>query len=533
MPPFFSDSRFYIYGPPGAGKSTLGKALADALELPFTDLDQAITTQAGMDIPAIFSSLGENAFRKLESDALVAASKAERGVIALGGGALLSTENRVFVESAGQVVCLQAAPDELERRLASEAAGRPLLGAGADWREKLRGLLARRAEHYASFKLQLETSSLDLKNAAWQLQVLLGGFRVGGMKADYDVRVISGGLDRLGSALAVRGMQGPVALVCDANVAPLYAPRAADSLREAGFILRVCTIPSGEEHKRLETIATLWGEFLQAGLERSSTVVALGGGVTGDMAGFAAATYLRGVRWVGVPTTLLSMVDASLGGKTGFDLPQGKNLVGAFYPPSLVLADPQLLATLPEGELRSGMAEVIKHGILADPGLYERCAGGWEALRGPDPTHPDWDETVRRAMAVKIRVIQIDPYEKGIRATLNLGHTLGHAIEAASGYTLRHGEAVAIGTVAVARLAVEEGYCAAELPQQFAAVFQQLGLPVEIPSALNRQAFLTALKADKKRAGGKVRFAVPFEIGHVEAGIVIERDFTTLLPEAL
>jgi 3-dehydroquinate synthase len=340
-------------------------------------------------------------------------------------------------------------------------------------------------------------------------------------------------LDHIGQALSARGLKGPVALVCDSNVLPLYAPRAETALRASGYTVRICPVPAGEGHKNLETIASLWGEFLQTGLERGSTVVALGGGVTGDMAGFAAATYLRGVHWAAVPTTLLSMVDASLGGKTGFDLPQGKNLVGAFHPPSLVLADPQLLCSLSEGELRSGMAEVVKHGILADTTLFERCAGGWEALRGPDALNPDWEETVRRAMAVKVRVIQADPYEQGIRAMLNLGHTLGHAIEAASGFALRHGEAVAIGTVAVARLALEEGYCDADLPERFVSVFHGLGLPVEIPPHLDRDIFLTALRADKKRVDGKVRFAVPFAVGKVEAGIVIERDFTQLLPEAV
>jgi shikimate kinase / 3-dehydroquinate synthase len=352
------------------------------------------------------------------------------------------------------------------------------------------------------------------------------------MKNGYDVRVIPGGLKTVGGALRARGLKGPVAMVCDESLVSLYAPMVQTSLEQAGYTVNLCPIPSGEAFKTIETITSLWARFATAKLERGSTVVALGGGVTGDLAGYAASAFLRGVNWVGLPTTLLSMVDASLGGKTGFDLPQGKNLVGAFYPPSLVLADPQVLASLPEGEVRSGIAEVVKHGVIADPVLYERCAAGWTALRGPDASQPDWTATVRRAMAVKIKVIKVDPFEQSVRASLNLGHTLGHAFEAASNYKLRHGEAVAIGMVAVARLAEKEELCPPGLAGQIQSVLDGLGLPTEIPSGLDPEVYLTALKLDKKRADGKVRFAVPVQIGEVQTGIVLDTNFATLLPEA-
>jgi 3-dehydroquinate synthase len=529
----FSDSRFFLYGPPGVGKSTLGKAFAAALELDFFDLDEQITAAAGTDIPSIFASHGEDRFREMEGQALRSIAENQRCVIALGGGALLSRENRNYADLIGRVVCLQANTNTLVRRLEYESGARPLLGADPGWRDRLIALVDKRRDHYASFSRRLDTSHMEPAEALRQLEVVLGSFRVSGMGQAYDVRVLPGGLDHLGGAIATRNFKGPVAIVCDQNIFDLYARRAENALKDAGFSVRVCVIPAGEENKNINTVNSLWSQYLQTGLERGSTVVALGGGVVGDLAGFAAATYLRGLRWVAVPTSLLAMVDASLGGKTGFDLPEGKNLVGSFHPPSLVLADPKLLVSLPEGELRSGMAEVIKHGIIADPALFMRCAGGWDSVRGPDATQPDWDETVRRAMAVKIRVIQDDPYEQNIRATLNLGHTLGHAIEAASGYHLRHGEAVAIGTVAIARIAALEGYCTPELAEEFVRVFQALHLPVEIPPGLNRQAFHTALYADKKRAGGKIRFAIPYHVGRVEPGISIERDFTSLLPEAI
>jgi shikimate kinase / 3-dehydroquinate synthase len=528
-----SDSLFFIYGPPGSGKSTIARQMAEALDLPFIDLDIEIQSSAGMDIPAIFAAEGEAGFRTREAQAIRDASANGRGVIALGGGALLSKENRAFVETNGQVLCLTADPQDLLERLDKEAHLRPLLGGGAGWKDRLTNLLNVRSEHYASFTNILNTSPLMPEEAAWQAGILFGAFHVSGMKNAYDIRVIPGGLDSLGKMLTERGLKGPIGLVCDEHILPIYATRVETSLKNAGYAVQVCPIPSGEDHKTLETVSSLWTQFLTAGLERGSTVISLGGGVTGDLAGFAAATYLRGITWVAVPTSLLAMVDASLGGKTGFDLPQGKNLVGAFHPPSLVLADPRVLLSLPQDEIRSGMAEVVKHGIINDPALFELCSHGWNAVRGSDPHNPDWNQVVRRAIAVKVRVIQIDPFEKNIRASLNLGHTLGHAFEAASDYRLRHGEAVAIGILAVTRLAEERSLCNVGLSGCIEDALRALDLPTEIPTGLNRSVFLNALKLDKKRVDGQVRFAIPQKIGEIVVGIPLALNFAVLLKEAL
>jgi len=255
---------------------------------------------------------------------------------------------------------------------------------------------------------------------------------------------------------------------------------------------------------------------VQAGVERSGTVIALGGGVVGDLAGFAAAVFLRGVHWVTLPTSLLAMVDASMGGKTGCDLPQGKNLVGAFHPPSLVLADPQLLKTLPETELRNGMAEVLKHAILGDADLFEHCSSGWPALR------QELDPVVRQAMAVKLRIIQEDPYERGERASLNLGHTLGHALEQASDFRLKHGEGVAIGTLAAARLAEQLGLAQAGLSATIEVALDRLGLPTRLPPGLERERILSAMMLDKKRMSGKLRLVLPIRIGACRWGVEID-----------
>ena len=501
----------YIYGPPGSGKSTLGKRLAEALRLPFYDLDEIIVVNAGLSIPDIFATEGESGFRTHERNALRHVLENSKGVTALGGGALLDSENRSLVESTGLVLCLFASFESLLTRSNTQEGERPLLI--GDTAQRLRSLLAQRAEHYASFARRLDTEVLSLEQAVWEAQITLGRFHVSGMGQGYDVQVIPAGLASLGNALASRGLIGPIALVSDSNVAPLHAEAARESLKKEGFTVAEIVIPAGEKYKQMQTAMNLWDRFIEVGLERGSTVVALGGGVVGDLAGFTAATYLRGVRWVAVPTSLLAMVDASLGGKTGADLPQGKNLVGAFHPPALVLADPETLSTLPVDEQRNGLAEVVKHGVLADPVLFAMCSQGLDNLQA------DWDTVVRRAMAVKVHVIEEDPYEKARRASLNLGHTLGHAIELASGYELKHGEAVAIGMVAAVRLAYKRGFAAQDLVSEVEMVLKGLGLPIEIPPGLDTQQVLSAMQRDKKRAKGFARLVLPVDIGEVRWGV--------------
>jgi 3-dehydroquinate synthase len=246
--------------------------------------------------------------------------------------------------------------------------------------------------------------------------------------------------------------------------------------------------------------------------------VALGGGVVGDLAGFAAATYMRGIPWVVLPTSLLAMVDSSIGGKTGLDLPLGKNLAGAFHAPSLVLADPQLLATLPEIELKNGLAEIVKHGVIADSDLFDLCGSGLEVVS------QRLEEIVRLAMAVKVKFIQADPYEHGIRAALNFGHTLGHAIEKGSGYDIRHGEAVSIGMVYETRLSEKIGIARTGLVKEISGVLRGLGLPVDIPAGVDRDQLISDMQFDKKKMDGLIRFALPVEIGEIKTGVVVSKE---------
>jgi shikimate kinase/3-dehydroquinate synthase len=497
-------SHIFLYGPPGTGKSTVGKILAQNLFLPFVDLDQVIEAKANLPIGKIMKQQGESAFRSLETSTLIDLEDEVESVVALSAGALLREENRIFAENNGKVILLTAEFDTLVERLQNDSVKRPLLK--GNLQEKLTSLLEKWNEHYNSFPVIVHAENASADQNAQQVQIVLGRHHLSAM-GDYDVIVQS--VEQIGNLFHERGLQNPI-IVTDENVLKFHAEKVAVALRKSGFNPNVLTVPAGETHKKLETISDLWKSFLENELDRKSTVIALGGGVIGDLSGFAASTYMRGINWVTVPTTLLSMVDASIGGKTGIDLPEGKNLIGSFYPPKLALADPQLLHTLPEAELISGIAEVVKHGIISDPELFSLCT------RGLDWVKKNLEEIVKRAMAVKIKIIEEDPYEKGLRAVLNYGHTVGHAVELVSKFSIRHGEAIAIGMVAEAKYAVRIGVAAKSVEEAIVESLKALGLPIDIPKEMRREEIIRAMRADKKKNVNTVRFALPVEIGKIK-----------------
>ncbi len=430
---------------------------------------------------------------------------------------------RRLAESSGEVVFLDADISTLIERIYAEPAQRPLVA--GDIVGRLKTILEIRKAHYESFKLRITNIGQTAEATASDIQRLLGYFHVHNPGSGYDVVTQNGGLDRLGEMLREHDIGKTIVVVADSNVSPLYGERIVGSIRRAGFKAHILTIQAGEHYKTLETISSLLHGFLEAGLDRNSTVVGLGGGVTGDLSGFAASLFLRGIPWVGVPTSVLAMVDSSLGGKTGCDLPEGKNLIGAFHFPRLVLSDPQTLSTLPDEEVRSGLGEVVKHGVVGDQVLFQLCGMGFDAVKARLP------EIIRRGIAVKIRIIEADPLEHGQRATLNFGHTVGHALETASGYRLRHGEAISIGMVAEARLAERLELAETGLSETIKETLMSLGLPVEIPPELQNTDVLRALWFDKKKDKGVIRFALPASIGKVHFGIEV-KDLNLIMEEA-
>ena len=362
------------------GKTSVGREVARRLGRRFVDMDAEIEARAGRPIPRIFAEDGEAEFRRMEAALISELSRQTNLVIATGGGALVDSANRATMARSGTIICLTCDAEDIVRRVAAQGNTlRPLLEV-ADPLAEVERLLEARREAYAAVPWHVDTTGLSVQEAADRVLDLAGvtTLKVRHPGGEYPVHVGDGLLSHLGGALRAVGVREGtrVALVTDSVVGPLYAEAVAEALRSAGFLSFGCVIPSGERHKTMATVSELYGQFLSGELDRGDTVLALGGGVIGDVAGFAAATFMRGVRFVQVPTTILSMVDASVGGKTGVDLPQGKNLVGAFKQPALVLIDPCVLATLPEEERRSGMAEVLKHGIIGDPCLFAALESG-------------------------------------------------------------------------------------------------------------------------------------------------------------
>lgn len=507
----------FLYGPPATGKSTCAQNVAVALGKTALDLDALVEQALGMSIPAYVASAGAEAFRDTESRVLEKlCSDRPNAVVALGGGSLLRDANRAAVEACGPVVCIHTPPEALAKRVERKAGSRPF-SKNAD---ALLKTLAERKPHYDSFPLRVDVSGRQNPQEVWpRVLAALGRYIVSGMGPTYPVAVAPEAISELPRVLAkLDPRPRHLLLVGDSNTIPLYADRVKKAL---GSEIPCHTIPAGEAHKTLSTVQSIWTAMQHAGLERTDAVIALGGGVTGDLTGFAAATWLRGIRWVNLPTTLLAMVDAGIGGKTGADLPSGKNLIGAFHPPCAVLADTTVLATLSERDIRCGLAETYKHAVIGDPDLIP-------VLRRFDADRGDIDYLTRlviRSVGVKVRTILDDPFERtGRRAALNLGHTIGHAVEAASRFTVAHGEAVAIGTVAAARLSEALNLAPAGLTEEVTRDLQALGLPTAIPAGFPAELLMGYLLNDKKKAGGIVRFALPLAVGRVKTGVTVPRE---------
>ncbi len=511
------DTRIALIGLSGSGKTTVGPLLAERLGWRYLDLDQAIEQRTGRAIAEVFAHEGEAAFRARETAALAESLTQTNVVIATGGGIVESPQNRDHLMTHSFVVWLHAPVAELARRLA-DATDRPLLrespadalgqmlgrraplyAAIADWIVATAGLAPQQvADEIIRAHAQRTTHGTD------ELQVTTPG-------GSYALRAGAGVLAELPERLNQLGVRGRLWLISDSQVLPLHGERIVSQLARAGRAVESYAIPAGEHYKTLDTVRGVYDWLLSRGVERGDAILALGGGVVGDLAGFVAATILRGIAVVQLPTTVLAMVDSAIGGKTGVDHAAGKNLIGAFHQPRLVLADTTMLVTLPAAERAAGWAEAIKHGVIGDPALFadlRRHAADALALR-----EPITGALISRAAAYKARIVSGDEREQGARITLNYGHTLGHAIEAESGYALRHGEAIAIGMMAEGTIAARMGlWTADELSQQRAAL-ESFELPTRVPARLDLAAIMARTGSDKKVQARRIRWVLPTRIG--------------------
>lgn len=515
-----ANRKLILTGFMGSGKTTVAHLVSEYTGIAALDMDEVIVQRAGMTIPEIFARMGEAGFRAWEATVCAElGAETQPLIVATGGGALLAPANRRILEQNATMVCLSARPEVIFERL-KETGNRPLL-AGDNPLQTIQTLLVRRLSMYRSFRWQVDTSDLSPDETArkiidiWQrdAQVRSGEQMVTTPEGSYPIVIQTDSLHRIGELFDIYGLADRhTVIVTDDNVAPLYGDKVC--LPNAALVV----MPAGEVHKNLTTVNRLYDELSHRGTDRHSVVVALGGGVVGDTAGYVAATYMRGVTFVQIPTTLLAMVDSSVGGKVGVDILAGKNLVGAFKQPALVLIDPATLKTLPPEERRAGMAEVIKHGLLADRGLFEVQLSD-EAL-------------VRRALAVKIAIVERDPYEQGERMHLNLGHTFAHAIEQASGYRWRHGDAVGVGLVGAAKLSQRLGFISETLVQFIESTVTAQELPTRYQN-LTPEAIWQAMASDKKWKEGRARFVVLRGIGQPDVVQDVPREPVMEVLEAL
>ena len=489
------------------GKSTVGPKLAARLGVPFVDTDDLIARETGRSVPDLWKSEGEAAFRMREV-ALVARllEDASCRVIAFGGGTVTSRAARHLALERALVVTLSATAETIVARV-PDIAGRPNLALGGDPTARARDLLEARADAYAECHLALATDAIDPESIVDAIVALAerAPLAVPLGKRSYTVDVTNDSPALLTDAIA-RLAPSSLVIVTDNHVQRARHHALEAALHPLALPRSTIVLTAGEENKTLASVSAIWDAALGAGIDREAVVVAFGGGVVGDMAGFAASALLRGIRAVLVPTTLLSMVDASVGGKTGFDHPAGKNLIGAFQQPSGVVADLAHLSTLPARERTAGLAEVVKIALACDAPLLDAvekdaarlAAGNVEALA----------PIVRRAIAAKIRVVRDDERETGNRALLNLGHTVGHALEAHGLYKKHlHGEAVALGTVAELAATAKLGLTPSALVERTRELFERLGLPTQTPKA-ELTASWPFVAADKKRALTRIRLPV-------------------------
>ncbi len=538
-------NKIAIVGFSATGKTVVARKLAEWWNWKYIDSDDEIVKLSGKTIPEIFKQDGEEKFRQLERKVLKRVAEQDRVVIACGGGAVVDPANRDMLLQTSVVVCLEARPKTIFQRLQDDAryptnpVVRPLL-AGRDPLERIKQLKAKRQPYYAAADWTIHTDYLTVDEVVqevsrgWQYvnrhcrqQPVEAGVacHVETSSSKYPVFVSWGILEQLGEKMKRVGLSGTANVISDDMVFSIYGADARESLEKAGFKVNSITVPAGEASKNISQAVKIYDYLIEHRIERNDIIVALGGGMVGDLAGFVAATFLRGLPWLPVPTSLIAMTDASIGGKVAVDHPRGKNLIGAFYQPCLVLADVKTLITLPERELTSGWAEVIKHGLALDAEFLKMLEANVEELvkLKPDIT----TEVVARSAALKCHVVSEDEKETGIRTILNYGHTVAHGLEAATGYgRFLHGEAVAIGMMAAARLSHRLKLLSGEVVERQEAILEKFGLPLDCRGVALKDV-MSAMELDKKVRAKHIRWVLLRDIGQAVIRNDVPRDDVT------
>ncbi|WP_374710463.1 bifunctional shikimate kinase/3-dehydroquinate synthase AroKB [Massilia pseudoviolaceinigra] len=524
----------------GAGKTTIGRILARKLGKRFIDSDHEIEARTGATIPWIFEIEGEASFRRREAEVIRDLTAQDGLVLATGGGAVLDPASRAFLKQRGRVVYLRASVNSIMLRTTHDKS-RPLLQT-ADPRKKLEELTAQREPLYREIAdLVIDTGRPNVQSMVQTILTQLSALGPAAARTgrgpqmhtlqpsqpsiteqsriflnvdlgerSYPITIGAGLLSD--PSLLERHIAGhKVAIVTNTTVAPLYLERVAAPLRAAGRDVLEIVLPDGEQFKNWDSLMTIFDALLANKCDRKTTMVALGGGVIGDLTGYAAASYMRGVPFVQMPTTLLSQVDSSVGGKTGINHPLGKNMIGAFYQPRAVLADTASLDTLAPRELSAGLAEVIKHGAIIDAEFFDWIEANIGRLMARD--QQALAHAISRSCEIKADVVRQDEREGGLRAILNFGHTFGHAIEAGMGYgAWLHGEAVGCGMVMAADLSHRLGLVDAATVARMRALVAAAGLPTVAPD-LGTERWLELMEVDKKNEGGAIKFILLKPLG--------------------
>ena len=511
----------FLVGLMGAGKTTIGKLLAKRLQKTFIDCDHELEHRTGVKIPLIFELEGELGFREREVALIQELSQRTDVVLATGGGAILRPESRAALVANGTVVYLNARVEDLYARTKHDK-NRPLLQT-ANPQAKLHELFQQRDPLYREIAdIVITSGHQNVHQAVREVERRLGNpahklysssmqtLTVALGDRAYPIH-IGGGLLSQPSLILPHLKSSQVAIVTNTTVGPLYLERLQRVLQESGVEVLPIVLPDGEAYKNEESLKQIYDVLLTHRMERKATLIALGGGVIGDLTGFAAATYLRGVPFIQIPTTLLAQVDSSVGGKTGINHPLGKNMIGAFYQPQVVLADTDTLNTLPDRELSAGLAEIIKYGLIRDLAFLEWLETNMDKLRARDAAALSY--AIFHSCENKAEVVAADERESGSRALLNLGHTFGHAIENGMGYgAWLHGEAVGAGMIMAADLSRRLGWLSDADVARARALILKAGLPCVAPD-LGFDKYLDLMGLDKKVEGGKIRFVLLKSLG--------------------